>query len=244
MRWMALLALIPLTVAAQSRDVVYATDTAGYEWQSCAYDYVDLQGDVTPLPLMPADTHNAGDEGAASLVLASGFRFYGRMRSNLTVSSNGYLAFDEAGAEDGADFRASCPLPAVPTNSRGSSARIYALQGDLDGTQNGNVYAEFFADCPRQDGACTVVQWSGWGRYQGSGNLDFQAILYHDNGNVVLQYADLGAGVDALTVGVQDDRASTGATLQCGAVIRVEAGQSWCLRRDGALFSDRFGAAQ
>lgn len=238
---MILLMAVPVLAQAQTRDPVFPADAYGYTFEVCPHQWVDISG-IPPLSFTAVAPHAAEDEGSVAFTPDDPFMFYGRPRDAVTVSSNGYLAVGDGAADDGADFRAACPLPAVPTNERGQAGRIYVLQGDLEGTAAGaGVHAQSFADCPRGDGACHIVQWQDWGHHDDAGTLTFQAVIYAD-GEIAYQYHTLDGDLTDLTTGVQDDRAARGATLQCGPTVTVAAGQSWCLRREvtDTIFADGF----
>ena len=231
MKPLLLFLILPAMAQAQARDPVFPADPYGHVFEPCSHEWVDISG-TTPLTFTAADIHPADDEGAATFVPDSAFAFYGRMRDAITVSTNGYLAVGDGASDDGADFRSACPLPAVPTNDAGQAGRILVLQGDLEGTAAGaGVHAQSFADCPRGEGACHIVQWQDWGYHDAPGTLTFQAVI-HADGEIAFQYHTLDGDLAGLTVGAQDDRAARGVTLQCGETVTVAAGQSWCMRRE------------
>lgn len=229
-KFLPLLLIVLIATPVLARDLVFPADSYGYRFEACGHDWIDIS-DTPALAMEPVAPHAGADEGSAVVVPVQPFPFYGQLREALVVSTNGYFSLGEIAAEDGGDFRAVCPLPAVPTNGRGEAARVYVLHGDLEGHgPDASVNARSFSECPRGGGACTVIQWSDWGYHDAVGNLVFQSVLYSDTGEIAFQYQTLNAELAGLTVGVQDDRAARGATLQCGQAVRITAGSSWCLR--------------
>jgi hypothetical protein len=222
----ALLALL-LPLSAHARDSG-SFDSYGYlNYESgsaqCGYQYVDASGGSL-LNLTPASAMaTASDDGAALLNLAMPFEFYGVSANTLIASSNGYLAIaDDLAREDGGDFSADCPLPAIADNAAAAQSRIYVYHADLDGAPNtGSMLSQYFPSCPRTsdsgiDEACTVVQWQNWALRGQSGTLDMQAVLYHATYEIALQYQALDASSgNTATIGTQSDNATSGNALGC-----------------------------
>lgn len=204
---------------------------------ACPYQYLDLELDGQPLDLEAAGTEPAEDDGGAELALVLPFEFYGQPAQTLVASSNGYLAFGVGlDGEDGGYWRADCRLPAIPDNRRATFARLYALAGDLAQSVTGRLYAHHYAVCPRPSGlvddeACTVVHWRGFERLSLSESLDFQAVLYHQSWQMVLQYRDLAADLStpALTVGIQDVGAVSALSPGCAATASLAPASAICL---------------
>ena len=186
---MALVSLL-FSMAAHGRDAA-SFDSYGYQHlesgsAQCAYNYVDASGGSALNLTAASAMAPASDDGGAVLGLAAPFELYGNSTNSMIVSSNGYLAAaNDLAVEDGGDFSADCPLPAIADNAAASQSRIYAYHADLDGAPNsGVIQARYFASCPRasdsgSDEACTVVQWQNWALRGQSGPLNMQAVLYH-----------------------------------------------------------------
>jgi hypothetical protein len=145
------------------------------------------------------------------------FPFYGASYSALVVSPNGYLAFaDSLAKEDGRDFSnhlvGSVPSALFPSGSPVFSfaGRALVYHDDLT-SQGGSVRAQAFDPCPRPSESlgvepCTVVSWEGVSPVGFGESLSFQALLYHQSGQLVFQYAtpDPTGGASA-TVGIQQE---------------------------------------
>jgi hypothetical protein len=236
----ALLALIFSTVA-HARDAG-SFDRYGYlNYESssaqCGYQYVDASGGNL-LGLTPASAMApASDDGAALLTLAMPFELYGVSGNALIASSNGYLAAaDDLAREDGGDFSADCPLPAIADNVAATQSRIYVYHADLDGAPNtGSMFSRYFPSCPRTsdsgiDEACTVVQWQNWALRGQPGALDMQAVLYHATFEIALQYQALDASSGSTaTIGTQSDNATSGNALGCAGSRSMAPATALCI---------------
>ena len=241
-RWFQLPVLLaamasgPFAVA--QRGPVESEDAYGYVLQrspaaSCPVQWVDLASG-TPLTLVAAGAEPANDDGAAELDLTLPFSFYGVEYSRLSVSSNGYLAFlGEERTDDGGQWRADCPLPAVPHNRQASFARVYGLLADLERGASGTLSWDYFDVCPRAssvgDDACTVVQWMDWKRRGATAFFDMQIALYHASGEIVVQYGDVEAAAAAgATIGIQDHGAASAYLASCGTSTALAASSAHC----------------
>ena len=203
----------------------------------CAYDYVDASDGVILNLSAASAAAPASDDGAAMVALAAPFELYGVAVNTLVVSSNGYLAAaGDLATEDGGDFSADCPLPAIADNAAASQSRIYAYHADLDGAPNaGAIQSRHFASCPRasesgSDEACTVVQWRNWALRGQSGALDMQVVLYHTSFEIALQYQALDASLGATaTIGTQGPDAVSGNAFACRGSRPLPAASAICL---------------
>ncbi|MFV2072243.1 MAG: hypothetical protein ACC742_06280 [Thermoanaerobaculales bacterium] len=246
-RWIscALAAVLPLMVCdpsmGQERTLTYPViDRYGYAiWDhttaNCALGFVDIHATGAPLGFVASGTDPALDEGGSVVTLAAPFELYGENVTELVVSTNGYLAaVGNLVLDSGGDFSNDCPLPAVPEPGPGVSARLAVLHGDLSGSTGvGSAQVEYFASCPRPseaigNEACTVIQWTNWGRHGIAGSFDFQALLYHSSFEIVYQY---GPGSDdaSATLGLQNRDASVGLTVWCNTAFLDPAGHALCI---------------
>lgn len=229
------------SVSAQPREAS-SFDHYGYQARfgdsaQCPYEYVDAGGgDLLTLTAASANAP-ASDDGAALVPLAAAFELYGVSLQTLVASSNGYLAAADAlTTEDGADFSADCPLPAIADNAQAAQSRIHAYHADLDAEPNGGaLHTQYFASCPRASDtgaaeACTVVQWRDWSLRGHSGSLNMQAILYHSSFEIVLQYQSLDSSLGSTaTVGVQGPDAISGLATGCAGNRPLTPAMSVCL---------------
>lgn len=216
----------------------YAATRSGTS-PACGYDYIELGAAARTLTLKPRPGAEP-DDGAASLKLMRPFTLFGVEHGALVVSANGYLAAAASlDAEDGSDFGNDCPLPHVADNAVATQDRIYVYHDDLRPRRDsgGQVRVAFFHDCPRAPAgdrreACTVVEWNGFersGPLLSTQPLRAQAVLYHDSGQIVMQYAsvDDSRGSSA-TIGLQGRGGLVASTSTCNEPESVRARQAVC----------------
>lgn len=242
-------ALIPgQVVAALDRSYPNgAKDSYGYVlWDqrtsNCACDFHDISASGTALTFTPDS-----DDGGAVLTLADAFEFYGVPVSDIVVSTNGYLAFASTlTMEDGKDYSNDALLPVIPAYvpSGSPAPRIFSISGrvipyhdDLIVKGGGGAQTQYFSSCPRTsealgDEACTIIQWTNFG-FNSAGNTDvfsFQAILYHQSFEIVLQNtAGDSSGGGTVTVGIQDFEARRGILYSANQAGGVPAHTGICL---------------
>jgi predicted outer membrane repeat protein len=158
----------------------------------------------------------AGDDVASSPVeLGFPVVLYGVIQTNLVATSNGYLSTDPA--EKGVDATPDCPLPAVPSEGRGT--RIYALHDDLTlDSSSAGVYYQYFklSPHPHSKMGVSVFTWDNLRFDNGSAfPLNFQVLLF-DDGDILLQYDTSGlTWGGSSTVGLVEDGTRDGILYMC-----------------------------
>ncbi len=193
---------------------------------SCAYQWIDISGTGTAVVL--------GDDAGASVALTESMTFYDSVMNSVGFYSNGFLSSTD---DASADLSNDCPLPSSP--SSGTGARIYGVHDDLV-TDTG--YHQYFADCPRPgpDGAesCTVFLWDEARHYSDSVYFDFEIILYHTSGEIVVQWDDRNPeGGSGSTTGIQNAAADIGLTYACDTAGSLPADAGVCFGM-GAMGGD------
>ena len=173
-------------------------DAFGYEWIDStepggpAFNFTDISEAGTELALT--------DESIATVPLPFGFSFYGEEQTQVTISANGFLAFNDTDAAF-----SNAPIPdAAPPNGL-----IAPFWDDLDPSAGtGTVYYYDDADNNR-----FIVQFSDVQAFDSdsSQTYTFQAILNED-GTLLFQYADVESGGDlqSATVGIENYDGSDG----------------------------------
>lgn len=211
-------------------DATGGPDAFGYSFAdtaepNCAFQFVDIAATGALVV--------SGDDVTATVALSEPFTFYGVAYNALDMVSNGFLstATDSAG-----DLSNDCPLPAAP--STGTGGRIYSVHDDLI-TNTG--FAEYFAACPRPNDVngsaegCTVFQWDEATHFSDTVPFDFQTILYHTTGEIVMQWDDrnpeTGSGS---TTGIQDPAAAIGLTYACDTAGSLPANAGVCFFGPGS----------
>ena len=216
-------------------------DDGGYTyWDNavagCMYNFIDLTT-TGGNPVALGDEVESGTIG-----LVQSFRLYGVNYSRMYMGANGYLTTGPQ--QSGADPSNDCPLPSF-LSSGSDGARIYPLHDDLV-TPTG--YQQYFPSCPRSSDVfgtspdpCTIFQWDNAYHYNttGAAVFDFEAILYHANGEVVFQFApgnpEQGG---SSTTGIQNEEASIGLTYACNSPGSLPDYRAVCFF--APLFSDVF----
>ncbi len=179
-----------------------------YTASTCAGAFEDISVTGTPLPL--------SNDASESVPLGFSFRFYGVDRTDVLVSSNGYLTFGTPGDEP-----VNSPIPsAAPPN-----AIIAPLWDDYAPNAGGSVQFEVRDTAPNRR---FIAQWSGIPRFLASDSNTFQAILFEGTNCIEFRYGaftPIGPGRDA-TVGVEKHTGTIGtsvdpATLSMGSCVRL-----------------------
>lgn len=205
----------------------------------CGFQFVDISSSGFPVSFQPSGGGApALDDGVARINLVGpAVSVYGTAFSAFNMSTNGYLS--TSAADNGGDYDADCPIPAVPAIAGvavpSPGARLYALHRDL---VIDSAHFQSFNVCPRlaEVGgaqACTIFQWNNARFFQQggttTGNFRMQAILYQGSGQIVYQYDGPNLPALASTVGLQNASASDGLNLSCGNATAIRAGQSACI---------------
>lgn len=249
-----LLTLLAIAVPLGARSPNGQQDSFGYRVEDtttpyCSYQWVVVSGSplVFAAPYASPGDPPAFDDGGAVVFLSAPFEFYGRSYSSLVASPNGYVGFASAlEQEDGRDF-SNDPVGSVPSFQFASGsprfatpARVFVYHDDLEVGPSGQVVTGFFPTCPRVSESlgvepCTVVSWEGMRRVGASEIFSFQLVLYHQSGQMALQYQSVDAsGGGSATVGLQDHHAQVGLGYHFNAAGGLAPGLGVC------FFSPRF----
>lgn len=170
-------------------------DDFGYTWDdSVVFNWIDTTaGTSTGL--------EGDDEYTDPIAIGFDFKFYENTYSQLYITANGLLVFDE-----GAYYwsNQSIPNPASPNNF------IAPFWDDLCvnyGDYNtGEVYYKRGGDAPHRYFA---AGWHEVSRLWSTDRLTFQVIIY-ESGDIVVQYLNLSGYLQSATVGIEDDIGVTG----------------------------------
>ncbi|KFN50292.1 hypothetical protein P873_06350 [Arenimonas composti TR7-09 = DSM 18010] len=231
---------VAMAVGLQAREKLATVDQA-YPYRvadsvrgGCGFDYIDLDGHASPLPL--AITGDDADDTGALLTLREPFELYQRPSPSLVVSGNGYLAaVDALAADDGSDFANACPEDVGRRPPGGS--RILVYHDDLRARPGGGVRHAWFPSCPRASDSgepepCTVIEWNGYERVSplpSSRPLQAQAVLYHRSHEIALQYASVDdSHAASATIGVMGLEGRAARSASCNLEQRTLARSSVC----------------
>lgn len=167
-------------------------DLYGYSWhdsEQTNLDYVwfDISDLGTYVNFLSTDDF-------VDLDLPFAFPFYGQIKHQARVSTNGYITF----GEDGVDYSNDpIPSPFQPNDL------IAIFWDDLNGSS-----ADFYYYHDQENNRF-IVQYSNFPFFNGSGNLNFQAHLY-DNGDIYFYYDLMDGNLYSATIGIENTDASDG----------------------------------
>jgi subtilisin family serine protease len=184
-------------------------DTFGYEWIDSdepagpVYEWNDISATGTLASTWTSTgTFDPKDEGyAGPFPLGFNFKFYGEVKTQVYVSSNGFLVFNALTAN--AFTNAQIPSSAVPNGI------ISPFWDDLDGRTQGTVHY-------KQDGNRFIVQFTNWQKYSAQGSLTFQIVLY-SSGKILFYYNNMNATLTSATVGIESPSGTDGLSVAYNA---------------------------
>ncbi len=201
-------------------------DNFGYEWidsndpQGPVYEWNDISTTGTPVTnWVSTGTFDPLDEGVAGPIpIGFNFKFYGEVQTELYISSNGFISFDnitqDTYTNDG------IPTAGMPDNY------ISPFWDDLDGRTQGTVYVQ-------QVNNTFVIQFTNWQLYSGTGSLTFQIVLQSNN-QVCFYYNNMAATLNSCTVGIENANGSDGlqiahnaAYVENNLAVKISAEPEW-----------------
>ncbi len=165
----------------------------GYIWMDSnhdggpAFDWFEISDVGTGVKLY--------DESFVDVDLPFPFPFYGEMKTEVRICSNGYLTFGMTRSE-----WTNTPIP----DSSDPNDLIAIFWDDLNPGSGGNVY--YYHD---QEAGSFIVEYQAVPGRTDSGDYTFQAILYPD-GTIIFQYLEMTADVTGATVGIENATGTDG----------------------------------
>ncbi|NWF51173.1 MAG: S8 family serine peptidase [Ignavibacteriaceae bacterium] len=177
-------------------------DIFGYKWIDSnepggpAYVWNDISGTGTAVTnWIATGTFDPKDEGyAGPFNLGFNFKFYGVVKNQIYISSNGLLMFNTV--SQNIYTNASIPSASIPNEI------ICPFWDDLDGRTQGTVHY-------KQEGTNFIVQFTNWQKYSGTGSLTFQIVL-SANGKILIYYNNMNATLTSATVGIENAAGNDG----------------------------------
>lgn len=172
-----------------------------------AFDWIDISGSGTL-----SDVSDDDDE-SERVDIGFDFEFYGNTYDQVYISSNGFLTFDD----EGADYYDNYCIP----DSDAPNDMIAPFWDDIDPYQGGDVYYETQGTAPDRQ---FIVQWHDVWHYDypdPPDTITFEVILYEGSNNILFQYDDLDfgdTGYDygaSATVGIENEDASDYLQYSC-----------------------------
>ncbi len=177
-------------------------DLFGYNWidsddpNGPTYIWNDISSTGTlAANWLPTGTYDPKDEGyAGPFQLGFNFKYYGNVKSQVFVSSNGAVLFTAPAANMFSNAQ-------IPTSSAPNDF-IAPFWDDLDGRTQGTVHYKAENDK-------FVIQYTNWQKYSATGSLTFQVVLYA-NGRIMLYYNNMSATLTSATVGIENGAGDDG----------------------------------
>ncbi len=220
-------------------------DAFGYKWidsdepNGPQYVWNDISTTGTELTTwIQTGTYNAKDEGYAGPVnLGFNFKFYGALKTQVYVSSNGALIFTAPAANMFSNVQ-------IPSTSA-PNEYIAPFWDDLDGVSSGNVYY-------KQDPGKLTIQFSNWHKYSNTGSLTFQIVLY-SNGRIMFYYNSMNATLTSATVGIENAAGTVGLQMAYNAAyvknnfaVKISADPEWLTTNNfgGMLYNGNSAAVR
>lgn len=177
-------------------------DLGGYKWidsdepNGPAYVWNDIATTGTLVSnWIPTGTFVANDEGyAGPFSLGFNFKYYGQAKSQLYISTNGFLCFAPLTAN--AFTNATIPTAAVPNEI------ISPFWDDLDAKAPGTVHY-------KQDGNTFIIQFTNYQRFSGTASYTFQVVMY-SSGKILVYYKTMAGILNSATVGIENAAGTIG----------------------------------
>ncbi len=201
-------------------------DNFGYEWidsdepNGPAYVWNDISATGTLVTnWVPTGTFNATDEGYAGPInLGFNFKFYAGTKTDVYLSSNGYITF--APITTNTFTNTSIPTAGAPDEI------ICPFWDDLDAKSPGTVHY-------KQDGNKMIIQWTNYQRYSGTASYTFQVVLY-SSGKIMIYYNNVTGTLDGATVGIENANGTDGlqiaydaAYIKNNLAVQIAAEPDW-----------------
>ncbi len=229
----------PIVTYGQSIEGAGGPDAFGYSWidsnepNGPQYVWEDITSSgIEVTNWIPTGTFDPEDEGyAGPFPLGFNFKFYGNTKTQVYVSSNGFLMLSIINE----DTYVNDPIP----NSAVPNEFIAPFWDDLDGRTQGTVHY-------KQEGNRFIVQFTNWQKYSGTGSLTFQTVFY-SSGKIFVYYNNMNATLTSATVGIENNNGAIGlqvvndaAYVQNGLALQFSAEPDWleALPLSGRLYND------
>lgn len=171
-------------------------DAGGYKWKDSddpngpVYVWNDIVATGTPVTTWASEgTGTALDDGfVGPLNLGFAFKFYGQLKNQIYISTNGHITFEH---QTGATYtNQNIPSSSWPNDI------LAAFWDDLDGRTQGTVH--YLAETNK-----FTVQFTNWQKYSGTGSFTFQIVIYK-SGKIEYYYKEMNGTLTSATVGIEN----------------------------------------
>lgn len=185
-------------------------DEFGYSWvdsddpQGPAYVWEDISTTGTLISSwIPTGSLSSTDEGyAGPLNLGFNFKFYGQVKNQIYVSTNGFLTFTPVTSN--AYTNAPIPDVALPNDI------ISPFWDDLDAKAPGTVHY-------KQDGNRFIIQFTNYQRYSGTASYTWQVVI-HSGGKIIFYFSNMTGTINSATTGIENGTGNIGLQVAYNAV--------------------------
>ena len=181
-------------------------DLFGYEWidsndpNGPQYTWYNIT--ANPSAVQVSFPNGSLDDGWTNAIqIGFPFEFYGNQYNNLYLSTNGFISFNALTSSY--ITNAQIPATGLPNNL------IAPFWDDLDGRTQGTVHYLL-------DGDKFYIQFTNWQKYNATGSLTFQVVLYQ-NGRIMLYYNNMNATLTSATVGIENSNGTDGLQITYNA---------------------------
>jgi len=167
----------------------------GYNWDDSkttsgpSFNWVDISSVGTKVPL--------GDDDFIDVTLPFNFSFYGQNKTNIKISSNGYLTFGDQPIKYDNE-----PIPNQEVLS--ANDLIAPFWEDFNPLKGGGIY---YYSLPAEERF--IVQYQDVQPFSVSGYYTFQVILESD-GTIFFQYKNLNGPTNQATIGLENANGTEG----------------------------------
>jgi hypothetical protein len=203
-------------------------DLFGYKWadsddpQGPLYVWEDIAATGTPVTSwIPTSSLSSTDEGySGPLNLGFNFKFYGQSKSQIYISTNGFLTFSPL--TENAYTNTALPTATTPNEI------ISPFWDDLDAKAPGTVHY-------KQIGNKFVIQWTNYQRYSGTASYTWQAVIY-SSGKIMFYFKTMTGTLDGASVGIENAAGTVGLQMAYNATyiknslaVKLAAEPEWIL---------------
>jgi len=174
-------------------------DSFGYFWvdsdepSGAVFDWIDITNIGTPVTL-------GDDESSEFISLDFDFPFYGNIFNQISISSNGWVSFSDAGD----------PLPISPLPSMWSPRNLISIMG-ADMYPTGTCY--YYSDIVNNR---FIVEYFNWGLLEVQSPDYTMEIIIQKDGKIKLQYLRMDGNVTGYVTGIQNSSRDIGLMIGYG----------------------------
>lgn len=184
-------------------------DLFGYKWidsdEPAGPQYVwdDIVTTGTPVTSwIPTGSLSSTDEGyAGPLNLGFNFKYYGSVKSQIYISTNGFLCFSPVTSN-------AYSNTALPDNATPNEI-ISPFWDDLDAKAPGTVHY-------KQDGNRFIIQFTNYQRYSGTASYTWQVVIY-SSGKILFYYKNMTGTLNSATTGIENADGTIGLQMAYNA---------------------------